>query len=90
LQQKLKKEVSWSWATSDLMIVQNFKMMCRNLHVLNLPNEGDDLMFATDASNQHCSAIFKIKEREKLCKYCSGSFNKAECNYPMKKKSLQS
>ena len=25
--------------------------MCKNLHVLNLPNEGDDLIFGTDANN---------------------------------------
>jgi len=35
--------------------------------------------------------VLKIKEGEKLCKYCSGRFNKAEYNYPtMEKKSLQS
>jgi len=32
------------------------------------------------------SAVLKIKEGGKLCKYCSGSFNKAECNYPITKK----
>jgi len=55
--------------------------MYKNLSVLNLPNEGDDLILETYASNKHWSAILKIKEGEKLCKYCSGNFNKAEYNY---------
>jgi len=66
---------------NDAQIVQNFKKMCKNFPILNLPNEGDDLILETDASNEHWSAVLKIKEGEKLCKYCSGSFNKAECNY---------
>ena len=56
--------------------------MCKNLPILNLHNEEDDLILETDASNEHWSAVLKIKEGEKLCKYYSGSFNKAECNYP--------
>jgi len=56
--------------------------MCKNLHVLNLPNEVDDSVLKTDASNEHYSAVLKIKEGEKLSKYCSESFNKAEYNYP--------
>ena len=80
LQQKLKKDVSWIWITNDSKIVQNFK------DILNLPNEGDDLILETDASNEHWSAILKIKEGEKFYKYCSGSFNKAECKYPTMKK----
>ena len=51
--------------------------MRKNLPVLNLPNEEDDLILETDASNEHWSEVLKIKEGEKLCKYCSGSFNKA-------------
>ena len=51
--------------------------MCKNLLVLNLPNEGDDLILETDASDEHWSAVLKIKEGEKFCKYCIGSFNKA-------------
>ena len=50
--------------------------MCKNLHVLNFPNEGDDLMLKTDTSNEYWSGVLKIKEEEKLYKYCSGSFNK--------------
>ena len=57
--------------------MQNFKKMCKNLPVLNLPNEEDDLILETDASNEHWSVVLKIKEGEKLYKYCSGSFNKA-------------
>ena len=62
--------------------------MCKNLHVLNLPDEEDDFILETDASNEHWSAVLKIKKGEKLCKYCSGSFNKAECNYPTMEKEI--
>ena len=55
---------------------------------VDLPNEGDDLILKTDASNEHRSATLKIKKGEKLCKYCSGSFNKAKCNYPIIEKEI--
>ena len=47
------KEVSWTLTPSDSKIVQNFKKMCKNLPILNLPNEGDDLILKTDASDEH-------------------------------------
>ena len=56
--------------------------------VLNLSNEGDDLILETNTSIEHWSAVLKIKEGEKLCKYCSGSFNKAKCNYPTIEKEI--
>ena len=62
--------------------------MYKNLLVLYLRNEGDDLVLETDANNEHYSAVLKIKEGEKLCKYCSGSFNQAECNYATMKKEI--
>jgi len=68
--------------------VQNLKKKCKNLPVLNLPNEEDDVILETDASNEHWNAVLKIKEGEKLCKYFSRSFNKAECNYPTMEKEI--
>ena len=60
--------------------------MCKNLPVLNLSNEEDDLILETDASNEHWSVVLKIKEGEKLYKCYNGSFNKA---YPkLEKKNL--
>jgi len=73
---------SWTWNSIDTKIVQILKKMCKKLPVLKLSNKQDDLIVETNASNEHWSAILKIKKVEKLCKYCSGSFNKAECNYP--------
>jgi len=73
---------------SDSNIIQNFKKICKNLHVLNFPNEGNDLVLETDAINEHWSTVLKIKDEEKLSKYYSGSFNKAECNYPMMEKEI--
>jgi len=52
LQQKPKKDVSWTWTSNDSKIFQNFKKMCKNLRILNLLNEGDDLILETDASNE--------------------------------------
>jgi len=62
--------------------------MCKNLPILNLPNEEDDLILNIDASNEHWSAIHKIKKGEKLCKYYSGSFNKVVCNYRTMEKEI--
>ena len=53
LQQKLKKEVNWTWTINDTKIVQNFKRICKSLPILNLPNEGDDLILEIDTSNEH-------------------------------------
>ena len=47
-----------------------------------------NLILETSVNNEHWSAALKIKEEEKLCKYCSGSFNKAECNYPTMEKEI--
>jgi len=62
--------------------------MCKNLLVLNLPNKEDDLILETNASNEHWSAVLKIKQGEKLCKYCSESFNKDEYNYSTMEKKI--
>jgi len=51
-----------------------------------LPNEEDDLILETDASNEHWSAVLKIKEGENSVNI--GSFNKAECNYPTMEKEI--
>jgi len=53
-----------------------------------LLNEKDDLILEINGSNEHWSVALKIKEGEKLCKYCSGRFNKAECNYPIMEKQI--
>ena len=65
MHQKLKKEVNWSWTTSNSKVVQNFKKIYKNLHVLNLHNEDADLIFETNASNEHWSAVLKIQKGEK-------------------------
>jgi len=38
--------------------------MCKNLPVLNLSNEEDDLIIETDASNEYWSVVLKIKEEK--------------------------
>ena len=44
--------------------MQNFKKMCKNLPILNLPNEEDDLIVEIDANNEYWSAILKIKKEK--------------------------
>ena len=88
LQQKLRKEAKWSWSSQDTKIVKDLKILCKKLPVLTLPTNDDDLVLETDASNEHWSAVLKIKNGEKLCRYSSGSFNKAECNYPTMQKEI--
>ena len=78
------QKLSWIWTSSDTKIVKNFKRICKNLHILNFPNKEDDLILETNASNDHGSKIFKIKEEETLSKYCNGSLNKAKYNYHTK------
>jgi len=77
LQQKFKKEVSWTWTPSNSKIVQHFKSLFKNLPVLNMPNERNDLILEIDVSHKHSSAVPKIKGMKNLCKYCNGSVNKA-------------
>ena len=88
LQGKLKKEQTWTWTNLDTQIVQDLKKRCKKLPVLTLPNVDDDLVLETDASNYHWGAILKIKKDNKLCRYSSGSFNKAECNYTTMEKEI--
>ena len=39
--------------------------MCKNLYVLNLHNEENNLILETDVSNEHWSAAFKIKKEKR-------------------------
>ena len=38
--------------------------MCENLPILNLPNEGDDLIFETNASNEQKVRYSKSKKEK--------------------------
>jgi len=62
--------------------------MCKNLPILNLFNKKDYLILEIDINNQHWSAILKLKEGEKLCKYYYATFNKAKFHYPMIQKEI--
>lgn len=53
---------------------------------INSSNRKNDLILKTDAKNEYWSAMLKINEGEKLCKYSNGGFKKVKCNYPMIKK----
>ena len=60
------------------ILFKTSKRCVKNLPVLNLSNDRDDLVLETDTSNEYWSTVLKMKEGEKLYKYYSGSFNKAE------------
>jgi len=62
--------------------------MCKHLPILSLPNEEGELILETNGNNEHWSVILKIKKGEKLCKYHSGRFNNAKCNYPTMEKEI--
>jgi len=38
--------------------------MCKDLLILNSPNEEDDLILETAASNEHWSMVLKIKKEK--------------------------
>ena len=62
LQKKLKKDESWTWNSANSTLEGFLKEKCKDLPTLTLPNENDELVLETDESNNHCSAILKIKE----------------------------
>ena len=47
---------------------------------LRLPNENDNLVLQTEASDKYWAAILKI-DLGKICQYTSGTFNNNQINY---------
>jgi len=62
--------------------------MCKNLLVLNLRNEGDNLILETNFSNEHLSAVLKIKEGEKLYKSVLKVSIKENATFPRMEKEI--
>ena len=67
------------------MIVKRLKDICSNLPKLRLPNENDNLILQTDASDKYWAAILKIDLGE-ICRYTSGTFNNNQINYEINEK----
>ena len=52
-----------------------------------MPNENDNLILQTDASDKYWVAILKTNLGE-ICRYTSGTFNNNQINYDINEKEL--
>ncbi|UML14526.1 polymerase [Viola yellow mottle virus] len=97
LQEKLKKNVVFTWNQEDIQIVRHIKEICKSLPVLELPLEGDQLFVYTDASDTAWGGILKFKKvrdgqidpQFTLARYCSGAWNQSEQNWTAFDKELR-
>ena len=60
LQKLLTKKNQIGWNDKHTMIVRRLKNISSNLPKLRLPNENDNLILQTDASDKYWAAILKI------------------------------
>ena len=74
LQKLLTKKNQKGWNEKHTKIVQRFKNICSNLPKLRLPNENDNLILQTDASDKHWATILKTDLGE-ICRCTSGTFH---------------
>ena len=59
LQKLLTKKHQIGWNEKHTKIIQRLKSICSNLPKLRLPNENDNLILQTNASNRHWATILK-------------------------------
>ena len=68
------------------------KDLCKNLPSLQQPEENDEIILQTDASDHYWPRIVLARTPdtniEKICKFCSEKFNPAEQNYPTGEKEI--
>ena len=83
----LRKTNTKGWNNEHTEIVKSLKEECKNLPKLRLPDEKDNLIVNTDASDKYWAAILKTDLNE-ICRYSSGTFNQAEINYTTHEKEL--
>ena len=76
----LTKQNQTEWSEKHTMIVKRLKDICSNLLKLRLPNENDNLILQTYASDKYWAAILKTDLGE-ICRYTSGAFNNNQINY---------
>ena len=86
LSPKTSSKRVWKFTEDDVKIVQQIKELCKNLPPLHQPEENDEIILQTDASDNFWAGVVLAKtpgtNTEKLVKCCSGKFNSAEQNYP--------
>ena len=88
---KLKKNVKLDQTIKDELLVRKIKDICRNILPLSLLTEPCEWIVTTDASDIGWGATFFLKEKDKkskICRYNSGTFNKAEQNYSSNEKEM--
>ena len=87
LQKLLKKNNTKGWTAEHIEAVKELKAECNNLPKLRLPEENDNLIIQSDASDSYWAALLKTDIGE-ICKYTSGTFSTAEINYSTNEKEL--
>ena len=85
LQNLLTKKNQTGWSKKHTMIVKRLKDICSDLPKLRLPNENDNLILQTDASDKYWATILKTDLGE-ICCYTRGTFNNNQLNYDMNEK----
>ena len=83
----LTKKNQTGWSEKHTMIVKKLKNICSDLPKLRLPNENDNLILETDASDKYWAAILKADLGE-ICHYTSGTFNNNQINYDINENEL--
>ncbi|PRQ21805.1 putative nucleotidyltransferase, Ribonuclease H [Rosa chinensis] len=92
LSPKTSSKRKWNFTEDDEKIVKQIKNLCKNLHPLQQPEENDEIILQTDASDNYWSGVVLAKAPgtniEKICKFCSGKFSPAKLNYPTGEKEI--
>ena len=83
----LIKKNQTGWSEKHTIIVKELKNICSNLPKLRLPNENDNLILQTDASDKYWTTILTTELGE-ICHYTSGTFNYNQINYDINEKEL--
>ncbi|ACB69767.1 replicase [Lamium leaf distortion virus] len=90
LQEKLKEDVPWNWKHSDTEYVEEIKKSLTDFPKLHHPATDEKLIIECDASGKYWGGILKAihQSEERICRYTSGSFKKAELNYHSNEKEI--
>ncbi|ACB69773.1 replicase [Eupatorium vein clearing virus] len=95
LQDKLKKNVPWTWTSEDTRLLQKLKLSLKEFPKLHIPQPGQQLILETDASQKYWGGILKAEVihsnneiTEEICCYASGTFKQAELNYHSNEKEI--
>ena len=92
LSPKTSSKRAWKFSKDDENIVRQIKDLCKDLPPLHHPEENDEIILQTDASDNFWAGVVLARtpntNQEKILKYCSGKFKPAEQNYPTGEKEI--